>query len=522
MPGEVINLGPFTGGVTTRVSDPSALAEEDLQEANNVLYDIYGNLVTRPPIEKFSNQPPPGTGEQEVVISGFLSAQDEDEVRPFIIVSNDSGTYVRDSYPVANGNWLQISTAKYSVAVQGSRGTESVVWFAKGEDSNGDSVNGGYWGLGDTSITTYSNIPEAEAAVWYKERVFFLNTGVKNDASRVQYSNITPDANTDFPSGNEFYVNTNDGQSIRDAVVYLDNIFVFKYNSTYIATYDTAIDRLQIKAISDTVGAQRRRVIQIYGDTLFVYHNRFIWRFTGSQFVPLSQKIIVQSEAFVNVGSDFTLSQWADTLILRMDDTAYVYNFYTEAWTTWTSTRMFNYIVKYSLNDYYSQFAYYGGQREGTDLIRLRTTWPLVRDPEATLTEDSSEQFKATLVTKQYDFEQPQIWKRLFWWGLNGVFDSREANPILRAGFYPVDEYVGVPPVWNNLEVADAKVTLAHAQMFKFVRSHRFRLAAFYIEIDCDGGTPNTINTLTVVVKTAQVIRGNNTSAQVSTSLGRG
>ena len=507
MPGEAVQLGPFTGGLTTRVSDPSSLDEKDLVEADNFIYDIYGALVTRPPITTVTDAPSttPDAGEWEVVLSGFFSATTEPEVEPFIIITNWKGTWVK----YKDDDWLKIADVKYWTAVQGSKGSEQVVWFTRGHSTpgQGSTDEGGWWKPGETTITQFSGIPGCNQVVWYKERLFFLNLGDNEDASLVRYSEIAPVDNDDFPSTNKLFINPNDGQSIRDAVVFLDNIFVFKYDSTYIITYDTGIDRVQIRPVSNTVGSKDIRQHLIYADTLFVYHNRFVWRFTGSTFVPLSQKIIVSNQ---DSPQEPTLSQWSDTIILRFSDVAYVYNFYTESWTTWSSDEMFNYIVKYSELEDYTEITYYGGKRGDTSLVKIRTVWPQTENPDVVLGPDNTEEFKARLQTKHYGFDTPNTFKRLFWWGVNAIIQS--GAPGLRAGFFPIDEHSdhSNDTNWDNLEVPNPPATGAHTQMFKFIKSFRFRLASFYVELDCDGAFPQTINNITAVLKSSQTIVGNN------------
>jgi hypothetical protein len=524
MPGEPITLGPFTGGVTTRVSDPSALQETDLVKAENFIYDIYGSLVTRPPIGIAGSQPNnPNNEEIKVVLSGFFSTAPEPEVIPFIIVAMRGSTQAR----VGDGAWTQIAAGRYDVAVQGSKGNEQVVWFAGGHSAATDDVSGpsdmtgGWWNPDQSSIQTVSGIPGCNSMVWYKERVFFFNTGNDEQASRVQFSDITPVDSSDFPSSGELFININDGQSIQDAVVFLDNIFVFKYNSTYIVTYDTSIDRVQIKPVSDVVGAKKRHVIQIYADTMFVFDNRFVWRFTGSQFTPLSQKIIVGDSS----GSDVepTLSQWADCLLLRYGTTIYVYNFYTDAWTTWKTNRTFNWLVKYAENTDYTEFTYYGGVRDGDKLVELRTVWPRVENPTVVLNNSNTESFTARIETKHYHFDQPFSFKRLFWWGANALITETPSIPLVpmhvfRGGFLPIDEHTDQAKVWEDLEFPDVVTTGAFAQFFKFLKGFRFRLAAFYLEFVCDGTSPNALNNITAVVKDAQTLVGSNKSGKLGTT----
>lgn len=683
MPGEPVTFGPFTGGITSRVSDPSSLQDDDLQEATNFVYDIYGTLITRPPITVPAEQPTNAVGGPiKVVLSGYFSTATGEEVEPFILVTMKGSTQIK----MGTGPWTQIATGRYEVAVQGSKGAEQVIWFAKGYSVTADNANaapdlaGGWWRPGQSSIQTFANIPEAKAMVLYKERLFFFNTGASEKASNVRYSDIAPTTDANFVDNVEhnLSVNINDGQVIVDAITFTDNIMVFKNDSTYIITYDTTIDRVQIKPISDVVGVNATNCVAIYADTLYIFHSRFIWRFTGSQFVPLSQKIVLDTKSSGRIMNP-TLSVWADCLVLRFGDIAYVYNFYTESWTTWASDRMFNYLVKYAQNKDVAEYTYFGGNRLGTKLVQISNVWPLQDDPQQTLNDTNSEQFKARMLTKHYSLDAPFAFKRLFWWGVNGTFDyrtklpdatavltnaskwtgwgygyaypqgsgggsitavpegikwvvnpaptqdfdlamisphtepffpvvpgklyrvsitvdARNANkkwrlgipygasgnvvdeqgnnvdapwnapgtlktvtytvranqPYLywgidvlkegswaspgyyvitgmsysaldntigvKAGFLGVDEDTNNLLIWENLYAPDVVSSTKHTQMLKFIKAFRFRLAAFYIEITCDGGTPQSINNIVAVMRTGQTVVGPNTSFKGETT----
>jgi hypothetical protein len=503
MPGEVVQLGPFTGGVTTRVNDPASLQEEDLQVARNFIYDIYGNLVSRPPILDEPGAPDPQGEPWEVLLTGFFSGAVEPEVIPFTLIGNEPrGVWIK----YGTDDWLQIAAGYRSTAVLGARGNEQVIWIAKF-----NTRQGGYWAPGDTIMNTLSSIPGANKVLWYKERLFFLNTGNNEAASRVAYSDIKPVDNSDFPSGNEIFVNINDGQSIIDGIVFLDNIYVFKYSSTYIITYDISISRVQVRPVSNTVGATNQHCIQIYADQLFVYHERFIWRFTGSSFVPLSQKLIIQPVS-ENLEPP-SLSIWTDSLVLRFGTVAYVYSFYTDAWTTWASDRMFNWLVEFPDNEQYTKIKYLGGDLTSGKLIHMDSVWSSpAEDNLPAISSETIEQFTCHLQTKQFDFASTATYKRIFWWGVTityhpAVLASTEAF----AGFRPVDEN-NLPIQWEPIKVSNPLSTGAHNQLFKFLRSFRFRLAEFYITFETDGLYPNSVQNLVVSLKDAQGVRGSKIS----------
>jgi hypothetical protein len=483
MPGELITLGPFSGGFTNRVSDPSALDDKDLVECTNFIFDIYGNLITRPSIVEDTTFTT--ISKVEVLLWTLI---DDNEV---IIIADDSGTYAQTGN---NGVWVKISGNRHNVCVQGSYQSDTVIWFGAAKGATG---SGGRWSVGSNSIVAYSNIIYCTSMVWHKERVFYIGTD-----SKLYWTNITPNDNADWVSTgtNSVDVSPNDGQRNRALRVFQDSIYIFKNQSTYLFTYDANILNFQLRLISNVVGTPNNDTVVIYSDTMFSFHDRFIYRFTGSTFAPLSQKILLFGSEGITT-SEPSLSIWADTLALRYGSVCFVYNFYTESWTTWTSDLMFTKIVEKPRPLDYKTLEYLGGGVLTNKLVRMKSSWDV----------NDKEDMTCRVQTKVYDMDSPGIFKRIFWWGVNAVVSTGK-NTGIKLGFAAYNEVGAIrPTVWEEYLVPDAEDSDLN-KLMKVRRSFRFRMASFFVEFTTDGSQSSSLNTIVLAIKSAAVVPGKTTS----------
>lgn len=480
MPGQPITLGPFTDGFTNRIDNPALLSNASLLAAENFLFDVQGNLVTRPPI--IENNVDLGSSELEVLLWTYIpSGVASPEVYDVLVVTNQQGTWIS----TAGAAFVKVSDYYHAACVQGARGTDSVIWFGASPNQTG---TGGYWALGDTSITTLSNIPQCRSMALYKERVWMssiVGGSVGTTGSLVAFSALAPVDNADFDqsdAGGFVLVNPNDGETVNSIITYRDTILVFKDASVYIITYDTTIDRMQVKPISDTVGAFNDNVVRIYNDVVYVLHERYIYRFTGQSFSPISERVIARG---TDAGS---LSVFNDTLIARRGTTYYVYNFYTDSWTTWATTRGFNWLVERPAASNTNELFYVGGRTGQNDLVNIQSTYSGAR----------TESFTATVQTKYFTLDTYDF-KRMFGWGA-GIKGKYSITGAVDA----VGEFQELAQAWDHVSAPDLVQPSPFGYYYKFMKAVRFKQISFRIVLAADGTEPATVHNIVAIARTAQ------------------
>jgi hypothetical protein len=416
------------------------------------------------------------------------------EVYDVLVVSSGDGTWISTN----SAAFVKVSDYYHPACVQGARGQDSVLWFGASPDL---TETGGYWEIGDTAITTLSNIPQCRTMALYKERVWMgsiVGGSVGISGSLIAFSAIAPVDNADFDQtdasdrGSGFItVNPNDGETVNAIITYRDTILVFKDESCHIVTYDTTIDRLQIKAISDTVGANNDHVVVIYNDVVYVLHERYIYRFTGQSFAPISEKVIIE-------GADSgTLSVFNDILIAKRGNVYYAYNFYVDAWTTWVTTRPFNWLVERPAVLNTTELFYVGGRVGQNDLVNIQSTYSALR----------TESFAFKAQTKYY-FMGTYDFKRLFGWGLHA-----KSQYVITGGIDAVGEAFEPSVVWDSLSQPDTITTSVYGHFFKFNKAYRFKQVSFRAEGTSDGTSPATIYVVVATLRPTQKPVGSPVSA---------
>ena len=479
MPGESTQLGPFRGGLTNRIMDNALPEDEDVLVCENFIFDIYGNLVTRPAI--ITETVTLDSSELEVVLWETMpTAAGSADVTDILMVTSSTGTWIS----TGGAAFVKISNGYHPAATVGRRGNEVVLWIAKSPDA----TLGGYWSLGDTSITTLTNIPIAQAVIYYRNRVFFagLQGGSEDWASSIlAFSGTNPTVDADFtffvvsenePSPGFVTIAADDGQTINDAILYFDSILIFKDSRTYLYTNDGFVRRFQIQPVSNTVGAKNRFCAVILNDVCYVLHERYVHRFTGQSFQPISEKLTIKGS-----GAE-SLSTYGDTLIARRGSKCFVYNFYTEGWTEWISTRMFNYLVAKPSSFITDNFRYVGGLDNGVGkLVSIETEW------NPTRTED----YTARIFTKNYLFGAVDRYKRLFGWGAH----VKHVGVLRGAVDIHGEERVnGANP--DSFSAPTSVVPSNYGQFFRFLKAYRFRQVAFGLELVTNGAVPSTVYTI--------------------------
>jgi hypothetical protein len=319
--GKPLRLGPFIGGLNTG-SDPTAIADAELVESNNLELDIDGSLVSRPPLVEIEGH---STFTERIIVlcEGVFSGSN------YLIGSNTNGVFF-----FLGGAWTLITnTFRASAAVQYA---DKIYLVAHPSSAN----PGGKWDPSGGFVAVAA-IPKGQAATIHKERLFIVPGGdASTNTSRVSF---TDPGNFDvWPASNFIDIGQGDGTKLLDVTVYQDNILLFKNQSTYVLAYDIRPTDAVVRKISSTIGVDAQFCVANYENQVYCLHNGWVYEIINYDFNRLNTKVPFvndpTSPSPFSTETEF-LSLVGDRLIVRFFSRVYVYNLRTRTWCQWSSTR---------------------------------------------------------------------------------------------------------------------------------------------------------------------------------------
>lgn len=427
MAGEEIRLGPFVGGLNT-YSDPTAISDTSLAEAVNFEMDEDGAYVNRPPFFDFGGAAGPiipnGTSQNSgFEILGYYSSPGG--AHRLIATNNVDGTYWFDGT-----RWTSITNRVISAITQ----YREDLWMICPQ---GGGV-GGKWSP-SSGFTEVPNIPRGDAIISHKDRLWVAaGKSATSNGSRLFMSTIVSAAvNWPASPGVFFDVNPGDGQNAVDIVVYNSDIVVFKERSTYRFSYASDPSTGTLSKISSTIGIADKNCFAEYENSVYLLHSNKVYMFVNYNFEELNSKVPLRAnERTEQLWQPYSLSIWADRLIVQYYDEMFVYKLKTRTWSMWQSKNEYlKYIGKFwhdpaSPSDRPS--AYLTSSRRAVNRIFQIT------DGVSNVAEDMD----CHVTTKNYDYNTSSRFKRLFWWGVDIV-----ANVSIRCELLPV--FYGQRRTWE-------------------------------------------------------------------------
>lgn len=506
-------LGPFIGGMNT-ASDPSAVADQELVDCQNLELDIDGSLICRPPIVETTNNSGITT-ERLVMIGRAVFAGGT-----YVIASNDDGVFAFDGT-----TWSTVQLGlKSRVAIQ----YQDLLFIVA---VNGSAQDGGYWN--GAAFTADANMPRGEAAVFFKQRMWvvpgILQTGPP--AHQLRYTDPIPvGAPTPlvWTGTNLIPVGQGDGQKLIDIAVVNDNLMLFKQDSTYIFAYDILPSEGLLKQINDNIGATTWRCVVTYENSVFVYHEGTVYEIVNYAFQAVNIKVPFEFHNDVPVGTTRTeevfICLFGDRLLVRYYNSIYVFGLRTRTWSRWKSSSPFLHnigpLVELPQAPTQSTLVRYFA---GSCIEQHENIYVMKDGHDDSIEETDSFTFdiECSILTKNFDFGESHHFKRLAWWGADILATGKIqgiATPIINS----------VPVTWGELttwgamltwgsplsevvfyvtDITDA--TRAQRKFVKFLKALRFRQISFYIKLLTSGNEddgPSRIFTITAIVGSKQTV----------------
>lgn len=516
--GQALRLGPFVGGMNT-ASDATTVADSELVDAVNFELDIDGSLVGRPPIVETTA--PGGTGNFLVIGRAILAG-----VSYVICARSTGGVY---AYNESTGLTTIQASLKSKVALQ----YRDNVYIVPSPGTKA-TQNGGRWD--GTTFTADANMPEGEAAVFHKTRLFVVpGASASTNTSRVEYTDVI--SSTTLTWGNFTDISPGDGQSLIDIAVFNDNLMLFKQDSTYVLAYDLQPADAIVRVISSTIGATAYHCVAVYENSIFVYHEGDIYEIVNYDFARINLKVPFVYDGFTPGSTtrvqEVFLSLLGDRLIVRYYNRVYAYGLKTRTWTRWSSEgedlHNFGPLEPYPSNPTQSvNVKYYCGSSLDEPHLMYIPNGHDATTKEAyttTTTADTPVDILCTMRTKNYDLADSHHFKKMMWWGAD-VYTNQitvgKATPIIssfstRWGDLSAATWASVSGnTWQNptdapyteeTSVTDTGTVLR--KFIKFLKALRFRQMYFQAEMRYDGTTvegPCRLFTLTAIIASKQTV----------------
>jgi hypothetical protein len=483
--GTGLRLGPFKGGLNT-ASDPSAIQDAELAECINFDFDTDGALTSRPPIVDLLTGP---VAVQTIDLLGYFV---DSSGTNYLIGSTDNAVYYFGS-----GVWVQITT--------GFRATAMVQYLNKAwlVAMPGSASSGGSWvpttfGAAGT-FTTIASMPKGGAAGLYKERMFIVaGSAATTNESRISFSNLADPATW---SGSDFIdVSPGDGQKLLDLFVIGSNMYLFKNDSTYIYSYDAAPTKGVINPISKSIGASDSGCVVQYENYLMVYHEDFVYEIINGVHQKLNTRVDFSGD-FSGGTSYFkanSLSIVGDRLVVRYYDKVYVFNLKTRTWATWESAKVFSkWLTEPRPGNTITLRRYVANSA----VVNTRDTY-VIQDG---LDSSATEAITCRATTKVYDFDSPEQFKKLYWWGVDVIAQGNVIGTITPVIFtFNVTWGSLASKTWGQMAaftwgqpgdivpiVVDTVSTSGSKgrRFIKFLKAIRFRNVSFTVQLETTGTT---------------------------------
>jgi len=517
--GEVLRLGPFTGGLNLS-SDPTSVADAELVECVNLELDIEGSLKSRPPYVIVDDDNT--TIEGHIIIGSALFGS-----TAYLFSSGVDSAGVESIRSSTDGiTWTAINGAneRFSVACIQYR---DKVWFV----AHPNSTNGGMSWDPIGGLTAIATMPRGMACVVHKERLYVCagRSAVTNN-SRLTFSE--PADLTTWGASDFIDVSPGDGESLNDILVYNDNLLLFKDASTHVLAYDLNPADAILREINPVIGVDAEKKSVQFENVAYILHDDIVYEIVNYDFNPINIKVPFVLDQTIPPATqprtiDSSLSLLGNRLITRFFAKTYVYGFRTKTWSEWKSTfqptsqwHELTPLVKLPASNPGQYFAMRNFD-ESTHVFKMRDL------PVANEDELGTGTIACHIRTKDFDIADPVHFKKLYWWSadvLTGNNVIGAASPITIA-FSPSWEQLedsGGDLAWEELgswesllDTPSSTTTqytgdnnFAISKTYKFMKGLRFRKINFVVLLVTDGSLtqPSKIFSLTATVRTKQAI----------------
>lgn len=521
MAGSPLRLGPFVGALNTS-SDPTAIADSELVECLNFELDIDGSLISRPPIQSTIDMS--ATWTERIVLLGVAVFSSGN----YIIGSNTNGTFYFNS-----GAWTLINAAfKSSSMVQ----YNDLVYLLSEPNATNSlaqwSPSGGYTLLNPANLTTMMGADRGGGALTiFKERLFIVPGKIKTaNQSTLIFSDAG--APQTYTTTTQFVnIHPGDGQRLIDLVVSDDNLVLLKEDSSYVMSYTSRPSDAEILNINTTIGATTKRNVVSYENSIFVYHEGWVYEMVNYDFQRINTKVpfVYDATAPSPRAEEVFLCLFGDRLIVRYYNRIYVYGLRTKTWSRWESSNseLHNFGPLVALPSNVTQ-AVNDEFYAGSSILANERVYVIKNGFSSTDEENIASTpvtINSSIQTKNFDLANSFQYKKMNWWGADVVTNTPvigTANPIVFGFTTTWGLLFNQSKTWDSLSMWSAPLTSASVstsvsavgsgtfrRFLKFPKALRYRQINFQLAFTNSGATtdgPVKLFSLTVFTSTKEVV----------------
>lgn len=431
-----VTLGPFVKGLNT-FSDPSSVPDDGLAELLNMELDLNGSLVARPPFHDTGIKMPLGvTG--NMTLLGFYYTPGGAE---YLIASDGlSSTYV-----LSGGAWVLVTNTFAATAMTQF---DDKAWILA---PVGSANPGGYWTPAGGFVAE-PNMPKGTTIVAFKFRLWVAQgEQATTDGSRLYFSKVLG-VSPFWPVNPEFIdIARGDGQNIVTVQVYYESLLVFRTSSIYRFRYSSDPATGVIEMSVPNVGLDSRWSIAAHENYFYFSYEDRAYEYMNGRAQVISQAIVFEASSDrAGFTVPLAVSVFNNRAIFTYFDTLFVFSLVTRTWSRWRSPErggIGRILERRNTSDAPPQaYAMRAIRQLGSSEA------PLFRITDA-VTSDF-EEFQCVVRTKIMSFDTPQLYKRMFWWGLDGIFRqqvSATVTPIVYGGQVTWGELLAAGVTWGDL-----------------------------------------------------------------------
>ena len=490
MSGEAIQIGPFVGGLNT-FSDPTAIADNELVLCDNFELDLDGSLVSRPPIvNRGITFPLQATGNINVL--GYFYGTGG--TRYLLASDGVSKTWVY------TGTWTLVTdTFAATAMVQ----FDYKAWLvAPYTGAAAGSRKGGYWTPAGGFVND-NKMPEGDTIVAHKFRMWI--SGGRDSLSnptRLYYSNALSSPLGLWTAAPDFIdIGAGDGQAIVRVSVYYNSLVIFRTNSIYSFQFTSDPDSGVTSLLVPNVGLASKDAIVAWENFIYFIYDDKAYEFVNNRASQINLKVPFESTARAGIYNPYVVSLFSNRIIYTFWDTVYVFSLRTRTWTTWSSN------THGSIGPLITPVA----DVENEEAIAFSNAWvpsgntrtaKTLHVTDAVTTE--TESFVCTAQTKNYNYQTSSAYKRLFWWGVDAIFNgtvTATAVPVifnqavtwtqmLSYTWTQSANYTWDQPATPGADVQTVRNTIgagAIRKFVKFLKAMRFRQIHYKLVFETDG-----------------------------------
>lgn len=509
MPGTPVQIGPFVGGLNT-FSDSTAIADNELSVCENFELDLDGSLLSRPPISDTTiTFPLQATGNINVL--GYYYGPGN--VAYLIASDGLSKTYYFNGV-----TWILITDTFAATAMAEFDNKAWLVAPYSGA-APGTAKKGGYW-TPTGGFVVQPNMPEGDTIVAHKFRLW-ITGGIDSltNPTLLFYSNtLSSSLGLWTATPNSVDIGTGDGQSLVRVVIYYNSIVIFRSDSIWAFTFTQNPDVGVTSLLVPNIGLANKKALVSWENYIYFIYDDKAYEFVNNRAQQINLKVPFAASNRTGIYDPYIVSAFSYRIIFSFWGQLFVFNIRTRTWTIWTSTthgaigQFISSITDTDVEDAYvfsSAIVPAGGTRVAKTLSMTNAVTT------------AAEPFICRIKTKNYNYQSSSSYKRLFWWGVDAIFNgtvTATAVPIVwntsvtwaqmlaytwsYAGAFDWNQ-----PANPGSDVQTIRTTTGQGSVRKFVKflkALRFRQIHYTVEFETDGSTssaPVRLFSLTTYVK---------------------